>query len=233
VGRALAAVEPEVRAIARANRAFLGRAVRFLGAAGIGQFLDIGSGIPTQGNVHEVAQQANPGARVVYADIDPVAIAHSRTILAERENAAIIEGDLREPEKILAHDDTRRLIDFSAPAGLLLVSVLHYVSDAEDPWTAVASLRDALAPGSYLVLCHGTAEGKPDVVQAAGKVFNRSVAIQSYAWSRGEIMRLFGNLELVDPGLVHIPLWRPDSPADVPSDPSRFWCLAGVAQKPL
>jgi SAM-dependent methyltransferase len=232
LGRALAAVEPEVRAIARANRAFLRRAVRFLGTAGIGQFLDIGSGIPTVGNVHEVAQQADPDARVVYADIDPVAIAHSRTILAGRGNAAIIEGDLREPEKILAHDDTQRLIDFSRPAGLLLVSVLHYVADAEDPWGAVATLRDALAPGSYLVLCHGTADGRPEVVQAVNKVFNRSVAIQSYIRSREEIMRLFGDFELIDPGLVHIPLWRPDFPTDVPSDPSKFWCLAGVARKP-
>jgi S-adenosyl methyltransferase len=232
LGRALAAVEPEVRAIARANRAFLRRAVRFLGTAGIGQFLDIGSGIPTVGNVHEVAQQADPDARVVYADIDPVAIAHSRTILAGRENAAIIEGDLREPEKILAHGDTRRLIDFSQPAGLLLVSVLHYVADAEDPWGAVATLRDALAPGSYLVLCHGTADGRPEVVQAVNKVFNRNVAIQSYIRSRQEIMRLFGDFELIDPGLVHIPLWRPDFPTDVPSDPSKFWCLAGVARKP-
>jgi len=232
VGRALAAVEPEVRAIARANRAFGGRAVRFLVAAGIRQFLDIGSGIPTEGNVHEVAQRADRDARVVYADIDPVAIAHSRTILAGRENAAIIEGDLREPEKILAHDDTRRLIDVSQPTGLLLVSVLHYVADADDPWGAVATLGDALAPGSYLVLCHGTTEGKPAVVQAVGKVFNRSVATQSQARSRPEIMRLFGDFELVDPGLVHIPMWRPDSPADVPSDPSKFWCLAGVARKP-
>ena len=232
VARALAAVEPEIRAIARANRAFLSRAVRFLGAAGISQFLDIGSGIPTEGNVHEVAQRANPGARVVYADIDPIAIAHSRTILAGGKNAAIIEGDLREPEKILAHDDTRRLIDFSQPVGLLLVSVLHYVADADDPWRAVAALRDALAPGSYLVLCHGTTEGQPSVVQAAKKVFNRSVAIQSHARSRVEIMRLFGDFELMEPGLVHIPLWRPDSPADVPEDPSKFMGLAGVGQKP-
>ncbi len=232
VGRALAAVEPDVRAIARANRAFLGRAVRFLAEAGIRQFLDIGSGIPTEGNVHEVAQRVIRGARVVYADIDPVAIAHSRTILAGQENAAIIEGDLREPEKILAHEDTWRLIDFSEPAGLLLVSVLHYIADADDPWGVVATLRDTLAPGSYLVVCHGTAEGEPTVVRAVEKVFNRNVATQSHVRSRAEIMRLFGDFELVDPGLVHIPLWRPDSPADVPSDPSKFWCLAGVARKP-
>ena len=119
VARAIAAVEPDVLAC-RANRAFLGRAVRFLAESGIRQFLDIGSGIPTEGNVHEVAQQAHPGSRVVYADIDPVAIAHSKAILAGNQDAAIINGDLREPEKILANDDTQRLIDFSQPAGLLL-----------------------------------------------------------------------------------------------------------------
>jgi len=122
VGRALAAVEPDVRKIAQANRAFLGRAVRFLSAAGVRQFLDIGSGIPTEGNAHEVAQRADPAARVVYADIDPVAIAHSEAILAGSENATVIDADLREPEKILGHDEVRRLIDFGQPAGLLLLT---------------------------------------------------------------------------------------------------------------
>ena len=232
LGRAMAAVEPNVRAIARANRDFLGRAVRFLAAAGIGQFLDIGSGIPTQGNVHEVAQQAAPGARVVYADIDPVAIAHSKAILAGDENTAIIDADLREPEKILAHHATRSLIDFSQPVGLLLASVVQFVSDTEHPWRIVATLRDALAPGSYLVLCHVTDHGKPAVMQAAEKVYNRSVATQIHVRSRAEIMRFFDGFDLVDPGLVPIPLWRPDSPADVPSDPSQFWGgLVGVARK--
>ncbi len=169
-------VERNARAIARANRAFVGRAVRFLMAAGIRQFLDIGSGIPTQGNVHEVAQQADPGARVTYVDIDPVAIAHSRAILAGNENTAIIDADLRDPEKILAHPAAQGLIDFGQPAGLLIVAILHFISDAEDPWRLVATLRDALAPGSYLVLCHATNESKPTVAQAAEKVYNTSVA---------------------------------------------------------
>ena len=133
VARAIAAVEPNVRVLVRANRAFLGRAVRFLAQSGIRQFLDIGSGIPTEGNVHEVAQQAAPGSRVVYADIDPVAIAHSRALLAGNADASVINGDLREPEKILANEDTRRLTDFSQPAGLLLMLVLHFIPDADDP----------------------------------------------------------------------------------------------------
>jgi SAM-dependent methyltransferase len=232
VARAIAAVEPDVRVFAQANRAFLGRAVRFLAESGIRQCLDIGSGIPTEGNVHEVAQQAAPGSRVVYADIDPVAIAHSRALLAGNQDAAIINGDLREPEKVLANDDTQRLIDFSQPAGLLLMVVLHFIADAEDPWRIVARLRDALAPGSYLVIGHGTGEGNPVVVQAAKKMYNRSVSTQMHVPSHAEILRFFDGFDLVDPGLVYVPLWRPDSPADVPSDPGKYWCLVGVGRKP-
>jgi S-adenosyl methyltransferase len=231
LGRSIAAVDPNIREFARANRAFLGRAVRFLGEAGIRQFLDIGSGIPTQGNVHEVAQQASPDARVVYADVDPVAIAHSKAILAEAKNTAIIDADLREPEKILARDAVRRLIDFGQPAGLLLVAVLQFIADADDPWRIVATLRDALAPGSYLVLCHATDESKPAVAQAAEKVYNSSVATQIHMRSRADILRFFDGFDLVDPGLVYIPQWRPGSPADVPGDPSKFWGLVGVARK--
>jgi SAM-dependent methyltransferase len=231
-GRALVAVDPAGRTFARANRAFLGRAVRFLSQAGIRQFLDIGSGIPTEGNVHEVAQRADPGARVAYADIDQVAVAHSKAILAGNENAAAVEADLREPEKILAHDDVRRLIDFSQPAGLLLVAVLHFLADADDPWQILGTLRDALAPGSYLVLAHGTDEDRPAVAQAFQKMYNRSVSTNIHMRSRAEILRFFDGFGLVDPGLVYVSLWRPDSPADVPSDPSQFANLVGVGRKP-
>jgi SAM-dependent methyltransferase len=231
LGRAMAAIEPNVRAITQANRAFLGRAVRFLAAAGIRQFLDIGSGIPTEGNVHEVAQRARPGSRVAYADIDPVAIAHSKAILTGNDSAAITEADLREPEKILASDAIRRLIDFSEPTGLLLVAVLHFIADADDPWHIVATLRDALAPGSYLVISHGTDENNPTLARAAEKLYNRSISTQAHARSRAQIQHFFDGFQLADPGLVYVPEWRPDSPADVPTDPSMFVNLAGVAQK--
>jgi hypothetical protein len=231
VARAIAAVEPNVRALVRANRAFLGRAVRFLAHSGIRQFVDIGSGIPTEGNVHEVAQQAAPGSRVVYADIDPVAIAHSRALLAGNADAAVINGDLREPERILANEDTRRLTDLSQPAGLLLMLVLHFIPDDEDPWRIVATLRDALAPGSYLVIGHGTDEGNPTMAQAASKVYNRSVSTQMQLRSHAEIMRFFDGFDLVEPGLVYTPLWRPDSPADVPKNPSKGGGLVGVGRK--
>jgi SAM-dependent methyltransferase len=231
LARAILAVDPNIRAMARANRAFLGRAVRFLAAAGIRQFLDIGSGIPTEGNVHEVAQRAIPGAHVVYADIDPVAVAHSKTILAGNASAAIIEADLREPEKILTHPTVGRLIDFSQPTGLLLLAVLHVIAAADDPWQIVATLRDALTPGSYLVLCHATGESKPKVAQAIEDVYTRSVTTGSHIRSRAEILRFFDGFDIADPGLVYMPQWRPDSPDDVPADPSQLWALAGVGQK--
>jgi hypothetical protein len=140
--RATAAVQPSVRMSARANRAFLGRAVRFLAANGIRQFLDIGSGIPTEGNVHEIAQRADPDARIVYADVDPVAVAHSRALLDGSQGAAVIEADLREPAEILRNATVRGMIDFAQPVGLLLVAVLHFLADADDPWRIVATLRD-------------------------------------------------------------------------------------------
>jgi SAM-dependent methyltransferase len=230
-GRALAAVDPNARAFTRANRAFIGRAVRFLAGAGIRQFLDIGSGIPTQGNVHEVAQDAAPDSRVAYVDVDPVAIAHSKAILAGNDQTAIIEADLHEPGKILTHPATERMIDFSQPVGLLLVAVLHFIADADDPWRIVATLRDALAPGSYLVVGQATNEDHTAVNEAFEKMYNRSVSTRINLRRRAEIQRFFDGFTLVDPGLVYVSLWRPDSPADVPDDPSRYGNLVGVAQK--
>jgi SAM-dependent methyltransferase len=233
VGRAIIAVEPNARAIFQANRAFLGRAVRFLAAAGIRQFLDIGSGIPTEGNVHEIAQQAAPDARVVYADIDPVAIAHSKAILTGNPGATVIEGDLRAPQTILARAADTGLIDFTQPVALLLIAVVHFIHDDEDPWRIVGALKDALAPGSYLALTHGTEEGKPDIAHAAEKVYQRAATADLRMRPRADILRLFDGLELIEPGLVTSPQWHPESPADLPEDPGKFWGgLAGVGRKP-
>ena len=231
VARAIAAVEPAAPLIGRANRAFIGRAVRFLAANGVRQFLDIGSGIPTQGNVHEVAQHADPAARVAYVDIDPVAVAHSKALLNGNAGAAIIQADLREPEHILGHADTRRLIDPGQPTGLLLVSILHFIADDEDPWRIVATLRDALAPGSYLVVSHGTNEDRPDVASAVEKVYNRGVATALHLRSRRDILRFFDGFAVVDPGLVYIPQWRPDPGDDLPANPSRYGNLVGAGQE--
>jgi hypothetical protein len=232
LGRAIVAVEPNAQAGARANRAFLGRAVRYLCSAGISQFLDIGSGIPTQGNVHEVARAANPATRTAYVDVDPVAVAHGRALLAGQPGAVAVEGDLRAPEKILSDPAVAALLDPGQPTGLLLLAVLHFLGDDEDPWQLVAALRDALVPGSYLVVCHATDESRPTVAHAAEKVYNRSVPTRARTRSRADIARFFDGFDLVDPGLVYIPQWRPDSPDDVPGDPGRIWGLVGVGRKP-
>jgi SAM-dependent methyltransferase len=230
--RALIAVGPWARGFARENRAFLARAVRFLAAAGVRQFLDIGSGIPTQGNVHEIAGAAVPGARVMYADIDPVAVAHSRSILAGDGNAAVIQADLRNPEKILASPGVRGLLDLGEPVGLLLGAVLHFITDEEDPWRIVRSLRDALAPGSYLVVSHATTEDRPSELTAAyEEAYTRSVAARGTFRSRAGIGRFFDGLDLIEPGVVYLPDWRPGTAAPA-GNPAQFRALAGVGRKP-
>jgi hypothetical protein len=229
--RAMIAVEPNARAIARANRAFLGRAVRFLAAeAGIRQFLDIGSGIPTENNVHQVAQNCAPGARVLYVDSDDVVIAHSRLMLNDIQDTGVIQADLREPAKILADPETQLLLDFTQPVGLLLVAVLHFIPDAADPHQIVATLRDALAPGSYLVVCHGCSDSRPDVTSAFETVYKKKVAAQGRNRGRAEIARFFDGFTLIDPGLVWMSQWRPDRPEDVPEHPEQLWFLSGVGR---
>jgi SAM-dependent methyltransferase len=230
--RTLIAVEPNTRAIIRANRAFLGRAVRFLaGQAGVRQFLDIGSGIPTEQNVHQIAEEVAPGSRVVYVDNDEVAVAHSRLILEEDPDATIIQADLREPDKILADPETQLLIDFTQPVALLLVAVLHFVPDSADPAQILATLGQALAPGSYLVICHSCRDARPDLADPAETVYGSRVAGELCLRTRDQIAGLFDGFSLVDPGLVWIPEWRPDSPADVPDNPQQFWGLVGVGKR--
>jgi hypothetical protein len=232
VARAMIAVDPNIRAMMRANRAFLGRAVRYLvHEAGIRQFLDIGSGIPTAQNVHEVAQAAAPGSRVVYVDNDEVAVAHSRLMLEDIPDAAVIQADLREPAKILADPETQLLIDFAQPVALLLLAVLHFVPDEADPAQIMATLRDAVCPGSYLVICHACRDVRPDTADNATTVYTSRVAAQLRVRTRDEIAALFDGFTLVEPGLVWIPEWRPDSPADVPENPEQFWALVGVARR--
>ncbi|TDD93311.1 SAM-dependent methyltransferase [Actinomadura rubrisoli] len=233
VARTVEAIEPQARVLAAANRAFLARATRYLAAeAGVRQFLDIGSGIPTQGNVHEIVQGVDPRARVVYVDHDPVAVAHSGAILAGNANAGVVQADLTDPAAILDHPVTREMIDFKEPVGLLLVAVLHFVPDTLDPGAILAALTERLRPGSHLVISHGT--HRTQTAEAVAKVYHRAVSQGAQATLRGEeeIMRFFTGFEVVEPGLVRGPLWRPDSPDDVPEDPSRFWFLAGVGRKP-
>lgn len=230
------ALGPQVPLIAHANRAFLRRAVNALIALGITQFLDIGSGIPTVGNVHEVAQAANPEARIVYVDIDPLAVTHSASILTGNANATVVQADARRPETILDHPEVRRLLDFSRPIAVLLVSFLHFVTDDDEASALVRGLRDALAPGSYIVISHSileSIEGMPqDVVEQGTAVYNRS-SNPVRMRPRAQVARFFDGLELIEPGLVDMPLWRPEGPDDVYLDtPEKSAFVAGIGRKP-
>jgi SAM-dependent methyltransferase len=229
--RAMLAVEPNAKGIARANRAFLGRAVRFLAAeAGIRQFLDIGSGIPTADNVHQVAAAAASGTKVVYADVDDVAVAHSRLILDGNPDATVIRADLREPASILDARETRLMLDFGRPVAVLLLAVLHFITDAENPLETVATLRDALAPGSYLVISHGCSDFRPEVMSALESAYKSKVAAQGQFRSGAEIAAFFDGFTLIDPGLVWVSQWRPDRPEDVPERPEKYWFRGGVGR---
>ncbi len=226
---AIAAMTPNVGDTMRANRAFLRRVVRFLVGQGMVQFLDIGSGIPTVGNVHEVAQQADPRCRVVYVDVDPVAVLHSRSLLADDPRTTVIQADARQAEEILDHPQTRALLDLDQPVALLLLGVLHFLSDPDDPAGIVARLRRPLAPGSHVALVNVTHEDQPAEVIEAQKLSGRT-GTPIHLRSRQELTAQFDGIPLLDPGLVHLPLWRPDSPLDPADDPARYGALAGVGR---
>ncbi|WP_194915116.1 SAM-dependent methyltransferase [Catenulispora rubra] len=202
---------PELRGMARANRAFLGRAVRHLAEAGITQFLDIGTGIPGPGNTGEVARAVQPEARVVYVDYDPMVSAHSRALLAGADSAltAVVQADVREPKTILDNGNVHTVLDFDKPIAVLMVALLHFVSDAEDAHGIVAQFVDALAPGSALVVSHAS-EGHELGKSVAARSGWKNATSQLVLRDRGEIERFFEGTELLDPGVVIIPAWRPD-----------------------
>ncbi|MBS2964849.1 SAM-dependent methyltransferase [Actinocrinis puniceicyclus] len=221
---------PDLPLVMRANRAFLRRAVRFLVAQGVTQFLDLGSGIPTVGNVHEVAASADPACRVVYVDIDPVAVAHSRRLLEGVESAAIVHADARDAETVLSAPATRSLLDFSKPVAVMMVALLHFVSDADGPAAVVARYRDAVAPGSLLALSHATVDGVGEVMRDHERIYQRS-ATPIHARTRAQVHALFDGFELVEPGVSYLPLWRPD-PGEPPVDhPERYSGYAAVGRK--
>ncbi|MFF8268264.1 SAM-dependent methyltransferase [Streptomyces sp. NPDC016562] len=229
---------PGLPKIMQANRAFMRRAVRHAVAEGVTQFLDIGSGIPTFGNVHEVAQAASPEARVVYVDHDPVAVAHSQAVLDGDDRTGVIAADLRKPKEILEAPEVGRLLDLGRPVALLLVAVLHFLEDADDPYAAVAELRDALAPGSLLILTHASYEGIPLTEEVAGGVVSvyRDIRNPLVMRTRERIIPFFDGFEMLEPGLVSMPDWRPDRPAgaldgEAAEDPYAFSGFGGVGRK--
>jgi hypothetical protein len=230
LGRKLLAAEPNAREIVKANRDFLGRAVRFLSDSGVRQFLDLGSGIPTQENVHEIAQRADPEARVVYVDNDPGVVAHSKHLLRGNPLVSVVNADLRDPAAVLRHPEVRRLIDFSQPVGVLMVAVLHSIPDDQDPAGVVSRFAAVLPAGSYLVVSHATAESYPDSAAKVEDLY-KNATTSVHTRSQAEILRFFSGFDLVEPGLVYLPLWRPDG--QVPKDPDRLWLYAGVGRKRL
>jgi len=221
---------PDLPHIMQANRAFLRRAVRFLVGSGVTQFIDIGSGIPTGGNVHEVAQREDPASRVVYVDRDPVAVAHSRAILAGNEHTAVVDADLRDAGRILGDDAARAMIDFERPVAVLLFAVLHFVPDDDDPAAAVAELGTHLVPGSCLVISHATSDSRPALAAALQQLYNRSATPMTMR-TAAQVAELFGEFELVPPGLVWLPQWRPDPGEPVEAEPERMAGYAGVGRK--
>lgn len=223
----LAAV-PSAPAMAKANRAFLRRAVRFLAdQAGVRQFVDIGTGLPTSPNVHQIAQAVTPNAQVVYVDNDPIVHIHANALLAGEATGSIL-ADLRQPDVILDHPTLRQRIDLTQPVALLLVAILHFLRDDEDPAGIVARLRDGLAAGSYLVLSHATADFNPEAAAAAARAYDQAAAPMVLR-SHAQIERLFDGFELVDPGLVQVSRWRPDDQRAAAK--GQVWAYGGVGRR--
>jgi hypothetical protein len=221
-------IRPDSALLAQANRSFLRRAVRFMVERGIDQFIDLGSGVPTVGNVHEIAQRYDPGARVVYVDIDPIAVMHARDLLAGDPQTVVLEQDIRKPDEILDDRQVRTLLDLDRPVGVLAVAVLHFLPDAEDPAGMLERVREVVADGSYLAVSHGTADGNPELAERARQVYARTanpVVVRTHA----EVERLLGAWRLVEPGLVEVREWQPEDAIDPSATvPSNY---GGVAVK--
>jgi hypothetical protein len=211
-GEEALAAYPDLVSSVRANRAFLARGVRFLaGEAGVRQFLDIGTGIPSANNTHEVAQEVAPASRVVYVDNDPIVLAHARALLVGRPEGSTdyLDADLRETQKILDH--TRGLLDFSQPVAVMLVAVLHLIGPEDHPHSIVSQLMDAVPPGSYLLLSHVASDIEPEKMAEMGKRLNRLLAQKGFYRNQAEVTQFFTGLELLEPGVVPVQHWRQDS----------------------
>jgi len=210
-GARLLALVPQLRQSVVENRRFIGRVVRFLaGEAGIDQFLDIGAGLPTQDPVHQVAQKINPRARVVYADYDPVVVTHGSALLTIPDRSVMVRADLRRPKELLAHPEVSGFLDLRRPVAVMLIAVMHFVPDSEDPYGIVAALRDGLAPGSYLAMVHLSGDFvEQDAAAQAVSIYEHASA-PLRPRSKAEVLRFFDGFELVPPGLVPKHEWRPD-----------------------
>jgi len=225
----LTEIAPDAAKIARTNRAFLRRAVKYCLDNGIRQFLDIGSGIPTAGNVHEIAQRTEPSARVVYVDVEPVAVAHTELMLADNENADVIQGNLLEPDTLLSSAPARRLLNLDEPIAVLMAAVLHFLDDTTEPHAAVAHYVEAMAPGSYLVLSHIAAEDTDEQAQARSLYQKNAVPILGR--TREQLAAFFTGTEILAPGIVWTPQWHPEN-YDAVAEPEQSKGYAAVGRKP-
>jgi S-adenosyl methyltransferase len=221
------AVAPDQRRLARSNRAFAIRAVRVLAEAGLRQFIDLGTGIPTSPSVHEVARQASPSARVIYVDSDPIVQAYNTALLASDDQVAAVQADIRQPGAILGHPDVTALIDFAQPVGVLCVAVLHLVADSEDPGGIIAQFRERMSPGSYLVLSQFASESDPEAM-AGLRAAAAGTPVETYFRPSDQIRSFFNGFTLLEPGLVPVQDWRHDSI----TAPTRLKIVGGVGQKP-
>ncbi|MBD2895351.1 SAM-dependent methyltransferase [Actinomadura nitritigenes] len=223
-------IVPEIYDVAAYNRQILGRGVRYLaGEAGLRQFLDLGSGLPTVQNTHQVAQSVAPESRVVYVDNDPIVLAHGRALLAENDRTTVVTADVREPEEILANEEVRRLLDLDRPVGVLLVGILHHLHDDEKPQRVVDTLMDAVPSGSHLFItsfCASSQEAVDAEVQYQGLLGTGRFRTPE------EIERWFAGLELLEPGVVPLPLWRPDGPVPNELTVGHRLMYGGIARKP-
>jgi SAM-dependent methyltransferase len=222
---------PDGPTLAQTNRAFLHRAVGYLLDQGVRQFLDIGSGIPTAGNVHEIAQRTHPDVRVLYVDHDAVAVAHSELLLRDNPNAGVLQADLRRPDEILGSAACRDVLDLGRPVGVLLMSVLHFVSPDDDPAAVIRTIRDAIAPGSYLAISHGTGEGRSPRAAELQELYKSTATPLTYR-DHDDVRALFAGWDLVDPGVVWAPEWRPNWPDEVGDDPAASLISVGVGRLP-
>ena len=214
---------------ARLNRAALGRAVRYMAGQGVTQFLDLGSGLPTVQNTHQIAQTVNRASRVVYVDNDPSVYLHGQALLADDASTTVVLADIRTPDKLLAMEEVSGFLDFGKPVGLIMNAVIHHVLDEEDPYGIVERYKEVLAPGSYMQLTHFS-DSSPQAM-ANEQVLRQSLG-RGQTRSREQIARFFDGLDLVEPGLVYLPQWRPDEPVSLPLDPGGKLMLVGVGRKP-
>ena len=223
---------PDMPLVARVTRAFLRRAMRYLLEQHIDQFLDVGSGIPTAGNVHEIAHRVNPDARVVYADVDSIVVSHSQAILRDANNAVALQADARHPERLLEHPEVRERLDWSRPIGLLTVAVFHFVPQDDEVLRIIRIFRDALPRGSYLAVTHATADAVDASLAEQGEQnYERSNAPLHFR-SHARVLPIFDGFELVEPGVVYLPLWRPDPEEELVDQPERSANYGGLGRKP-